>query len=630
MKLIVWFAAGVFACCPQGSPAQAQPSPDRPGAQSVTSPLSSNGVTLAAAVDAAWLRAIEATETQGQRQRAEADRVAASSLWAAPPALLFGYRDDRWQRDTGYREAEIALAWPLWLPGQRDARGAAAAAGIELAELARFAARLRVAGEVREAAWTLVALQAEQAQAEAQVRSLQELADDIERRVRAGDLARADALAARAELLNAGARQADARQRLVEARSHWVVLTGLDVLPVVQEPSGEAAAAVRGGMAAHPELRLATQATEVARKRVEVTRSSHRDPPEIALGLRQEVPGRSELTQNSIAIGLRLPFGTDDRNQPLQAAALSELDVAQTREQRLRDRLDAAVAAAGRRCARPTGNWPMHATVPLCCASAPSSSRSPSAPVRARCPACCAHWTLPPRPTPHSPVNKPRWAWPTPDSNKPTDCCHESVLLSFLEAAAAHLGWRHRRCRVAASRWPAPGAHGPNGEHLDEKTQSTAGAALPRVEAKSELFELVAQLKRGELSILVDRYETNEPVLNAKLDVESGTLKATAAFRAEAGDYVVTDAALLTALATPGEHALVFTLVAGIDADLLDGTLVTAVATRRPATTATRMTAKTLTTMAWSVRPGSARPCWRWACSVASAGGVSGGVSVRL
>jgi hypothetical protein len=125
----------------------------------------------------------------------------------------------------------------------------------------------------------------------------------------------------------------------------------------------------------------------------------------------------------------------------------------------------------------------------------------------------------------------------------------------------------------------APGAHGPNGEHLDEKTQSTAGAALPRVEAKSELFELIAQLKRGELSVLVDRYETNEPVLNAKLDVESGTLKATAAFRAEAGDYVVTDAALLKALATPGEHALVFTLVASADADLLDGTLVTGGAT---------------------------------------------------
>ena len=63
-------------------------------------------------------------------------------------------------------------------------------------------------------------------------------------------------------------------------------------------------------------------------------------------------------------------------------------------------------------------------------------------------------------------------------------------------------------------------------------------------------------------------------MLGAKLEVESGSLKAVAVFRAEQGDYVVSDAAMLKALAAPGEHGLVFTLVAGPDSDLLDGTLV--------------------------------------------------------
>ncbi|MFN5156000.1 MAG: hypothetical protein ACK50K_05110 [Betaproteobacteria bacterium] len=99
---------------------------------------------------------------------------------------------------------------------------------------------------------------------------------------------------------------------------------------------------------------------------------------------------------------------------------------------------------------------------------------------------------------------------------------------------------------------------------------------LPRLEAQTEGFELVAELRAGELVILVDRYETNEPVLGAKLEVESGGVKAIAAFRAEQGDYAVTDATLLKALASPGEHGLVFTLVAGAESDLLDGTLVAA------------------------------------------------------
>lgn len=123
-----------------------------------------------------------------------------------------------------------------------------------------------------------------------------------------------------------------------------------------------------------------------------------------------------------------------------------------------------------------------------------------------------------------------------------------------------------------------PGAHGPNGEHLDSPVTVSNAAALPRIEAHTEAFELVAELRANELIILIDRYQSNEPVLGATLEVESGPLKAVAAFRADQGDYAVTDAAMLKALAAPGEHALVFTLVAGKDSDLLDGTLVTAAA----------------------------------------------------
>jgi len=120
----------------------------------------------------------------------------------------------------------------------------------------------------------------------------------------------------------------------------------------------------------------------------------------------------------------------------------------------------------------------------------------------------------------------------------------------------------------------APGAHGPNGEHLDGPAFKRMQSALPRIETSSESFELVAELRVNELTIIIDRYETNEPVLGASLEVESGMLTATATFRADQGDYVVTDPAMLEALASPGEHALVFTVLAGNDSDLLDSTLI--------------------------------------------------------
>jgi len=120
----------------------------------------------------------------------------------------------------------------------------------------------------------------------------------------------------------------------------------------------------------------------------------------------------------------------------------------------------------------------------------------------------------------------------------------------------------------------APGAHGPDGEHLDLNAPSVSGAVRPRLEAHTELFELVAERDGQQLTVLIDRYETNEPVLTGTLEVESGGISASASFQPESGAFVVTDKAMLAALATPGEHALVFTLLTGDDADLLDGTLV--------------------------------------------------------
>jgi hypothetical protein len=120
----------------------------------------------------------------------------------------------------------------------------------------------------------------------------------------------------------------------------------------------------------------------------------------------------------------------------------------------------------------------------------------------------------------------------------------------------------------------APGAHGPNGEHLDAPAQAGAGGSgAPRMEAKSETFELVGTLRSDEFSMLINRFETSEPVLEAKVEVETGGLKTVAKFHSDMGDYAVDDAAFLKALRAPGEHALVITVIAGTETDLLDGTL---------------------------------------------------------
>lgn len=326
-----------------GVPAWAQPAASPPAAPPATSPATSASVSLRDALDVAWRRAVSAREADGQRRRAEAERSSADRLWAAPPTLALSHRADRLLGSGGGRETELGIAVPLWLPGQKAARAGTADGAVALAQAAEQAARLRLAGELREAAWQVASLQAEFHQAEAQAAALRQLADDVERRVRAGDLARADSLAAQAEQLAAASAVADTRQRLLAATARWTLLTGLTAPPDLTAGTFIDTAA---DTARHPELQLANQATELARKRVDLMRQSRRDAPELTVGVRQDAPGRGQASQGSLIVGLRLPFGTDDRNRPLEAAALADLDIAQTQEQRLRERLDSELASA--------------------------------------------------------------------------------------------------------------------------------------------------------------------------------------------------------------------------------------------------------------------------------------------
>ncbi|WPH17259.1 TolC family protein [Variovorax paradoxus] len=341
MKPVPWFVPCAIAGCVLLAAASA--AAQAPAASPVATPAAA---TIAQAFDAAWQRAVQARESDAQARRARAEQSAASSLWAAPPAVELNHLNDRLHSNAGRRETEVGLVWPLWLPGQRDARAAAADAESKLADAATQAARLRVAGQVREAAWKLSAAQAEAVSLAAQARYLEGIAADVQRRVQAGDLARADALAARAELLDAKSARSEGDQRLQAARAQWRTLTGLEAAPRMQVPATATLPEAAPRTDEHPELRLAAQAVERARKRLDAVNLSRRDPLELSVKYREESPGFSEAAQRGIGIGLRIPFGTESRNAPLQAAAIGELDVAEATEQRLRERQDADLVLA--------------------------------------------------------------------------------------------------------------------------------------------------------------------------------------------------------------------------------------------------------------------------------------------
>lgn len=295
---------------------------------------------LRRAVEAAWARSLERPATAGLGEVARAREIAADSPWAAPPVVELGYRGDPLSSVAGQREAEVGLAWPLLLPGQRAARAAEARGALDSAEAGGRAAKLRVAGAVRDALWQVQAGAAELSLAEARAAGMRSLAEDVERRVAAGDLARSDSLAIRAERLAAEAEVAGARQQLDSARAAWQLLTGMDVVPEVAESEARAMADD------HPEIALAVRNVQAAQDRLDLTRAERSDPPELLLRYRQEVAASGAASQNSIGLAMRLPLGTRDRNLPREALAQSELDVARAEEQRVRARVHSAFTVA--------------------------------------------------------------------------------------------------------------------------------------------------------------------------------------------------------------------------------------------------------------------------------------------
>ena len=107
-------------------------------------------------------------------------------------------------------------------------------------------------------------------------------------------------------------------------------------------------------------------------------------------------------------------------------------------------------------------------------------------------------------------------------------------------------------------------------DHGEAKTPAGAVVASPRFQGHSDLFEVVGILKGDELSITIDRYATNEPVLDAKVEVESGALKKIAAFHADHGDYSLP----AESFRKPGTYPILLTIVSGKDTDLIAGDLV--------------------------------------------------------
>lgn len=307
-------------------------------APTLVAPLPQVGASLATtlkqAYEAAWLRQPEAQSRAARHDAAIARRQTANSWTAEPPSLELSIKSDRLQQNQGSREDSAGLAFPLWLPGERARTGALADAEIRAGASRLRAAQLRTAASVRESYWQWQRARGEHELALLRLGNAHKLSADVARRVRAGDLARSDQHQSDGAVASAEAALAETVAALATASLQLRALTGITPASnanavassgAVSEPLPDGSAEAAAPQTRHPVVAELLDRVEVARGLAGLASVQTRGNPELTLAMTRNRGQGSEPYQQSLTLGLRIPFGSESRSRAKLSAAQAEL-----------------------------------------------------------------------------------------------------------------------------------------------------------------------------------------------------------------------------------------------------------------------------------------------------------------
>lgn len=317
-------------------------------AHAQTAPVGAEAASLKQAFEAAWGRQPEAQALQARRDAARAQQRAAQAWTPQPAALELSNKTDRVTRNQGARELEVGVAVPIWLPGERGRSADLANAEGAAVESRATAAQLRVAAAVREAWWQWHRARIDADAARGQLENTRRIAADVAKRTRAGDLARADQHQADGAVAAAESSLAQAEAGLAAAQQQLRAIVGTAV------SAGDAASAVAepdpgtspADVDAHAALQALRDQAAVAERTAALASSQSRANPELMLAATRDRGAFGESYQQTLTLGVRIPFGAGARHDARTAGARAEAAEAQAQLALERERLVAEREAA--------------------------------------------------------------------------------------------------------------------------------------------------------------------------------------------------------------------------------------------------------------------------------------------
>lgn len=280
------------------------------------------GPATAGALTAAFETAVErdaAVQTLvARRAQIAAALDATEYLIPAPPLISLGHLTDLPTRNSGFREYEVELSVPLWLPREQGATRSLVETQASGLEAAIVVARLRVAGAVRDVYWNVEAARRALALAVRKRDTAAALVDDTARQTRAGQVARLDLHLAEAALQEAEAIVAESDAELGVALISFRALTGMEPPAsfVELEPSDTFPTD-------HPQIHAIKWEAERATAELRLALIAVREAPEVAFVARSERDDFDGRFITSLGVRVEIPFSSEARNKPRRAAAVA-------------------------------------------------------------------------------------------------------------------------------------------------------------------------------------------------------------------------------------------------------------------------------------------------------------------
>ncbi|VAW98251.1 hypothetical protein MNBD_GAMMA20-1483 [hydrothermal vent metagenome] len=265
------------------------------------------------------LQQAAAERALGKGYRQQADSWLGGDLSAS-----LSYYSDQIGSDEGYREMEAGVSLPLWMPGQRDARQNLARAIGEQADASTALLRWQVAGEVLELIWSLRLVASDEELADAQWASARQLEKAVERRVGAGELARADLLMVQQDTLSREVEHENARMAMDSAMATWQAYTGLNEVPTLPTDQLPLEKTLH---ISHPLLQREQRRVAQMTARRDDSRRQRQSAPEMTLYAKRDRGSAQDPFGNSLGAEISLPFGSKYSMAPQVAeseAALAE------------------------------------------------------------------------------------------------------------------------------------------------------------------------------------------------------------------------------------------------------------------------------------------------------------------